>query len=66
MLSSKEWQHLQDQLQSEVQRWSKRVRAMSQPRDEDAMTEIVASVAHVAYHIGAIRQLFAFNSENDT
>lgn len=55
-----------DQLQSEVQRWSKRVRAMSQPRDEDAMTEIVASVAYVAYQIGVIRQLLCFYSENDT
>lgn len=62
--SSAEWQHLLDQLQSEVQRWGSRVLAMPQPHDEDVMTEIVASVAHMAYHFGSIRQLLHFQFRN--
>ena len=51
-----QWQALQDALAVEAREWLK---ALKQPRSWDTrtMTEAFASVAHLAYHFGAIRQL---------
>jgi hypothetical protein len=51
-----EWQSLRDELRSEATEW---IEALSTPRE---VTDIEAgwmagSVAHVAYHLGSIRQL---------
>jgi hypothetical protein len=51
-----QWQALQKALASEARRW---LEALKQPRtwDTSTLTEAMASVAHLAYHLGAIRQL---------
>jgi len=55
-VSDEEWRKLQQRLRAEVEQWSTAIR---QPRDlTDAdLTGIVASVVHLAYHVGAIRQM---------
>lgn len=52
------WQEIRDRLREEVYRWQK---ALQQPRDleEIELSGIVGSVAHLAYHLGAIRQIHA-------
>jgi uncharacterized damage-inducible protein DinB len=51
-----EWTERLDRLQAERERWATN---LSRSRDADAaeLKGIVASVAHVAYHLGAIRQI---------
>src|SRR5262245_28939103 len=51
-----QWQELQKALAFEARRW---LGALNQPRvwDPNTVTEAMASVAHLAYHFGAIRQL---------
>lgn len=51
-----EWDALRSELASEAGRWEEVVRA---PRDVDQteLTGMIASVAHLAYHVGAIRQI---------
>lgn len=51
-----EWAQLVRQLRSEAENW---VAATQEPRhwDQIALTGAFASAAHVAYHVGAIRQL---------
>jgi len=55
-VSEPEWQELRNGLRREAQRWSEVLRT---PRDVDAMalSGIVGSIAHLAYHLGAIRQI---------
>jgi hypothetical protein len=50
------WAEIRDGLRTEAQRWSQ---ALKSPRDvaEVELTGMVASVAHLAYHLGAIRQI---------
>jgi hypothetical protein len=50
------WREIRDGLQGEVQRW---LEALKSPREanEIELTGMVASVAHLAYHLGAIRQI---------
>lgn len=52
------WQEIRDGLREEVGRWHN---ALREPRDleEIELTGIVGSVAHLAYHLGAIRQIHA-------
>jgi hypothetical protein len=55
-VSEAEWQALRARLREEAHRW---LDALRVPRDVDAMelNGIVGSIAHLAYHLGAIRQI---------
>lgn len=50
------WKGIRDGLRQEVDRWHK---ALQQPRDvqEIELSGMFGSVAHLAYHLGAIRQI---------
>lgn len=51
-----EWQEIRDALRREAQQW---LDALASPREvtDVELTGLVASVAHLAYHLGAIRQI---------
>jgi DinB family protein len=55
-VDEEEWRVLRDRLRAEIEQWGA---AIQQPRDlaESDLTGIVASVVHLAYHLGAIRQM---------
>ena len=55
-VSEAEWQTLRAELGSEVRRW---LAALRQPREmnETELDGVIASVVHLAYHLGAIRQI---------
>ena len=55
-VSDDEWSALRAALAAEARRWQA---TLSTPRtvDEGELNAMVASVAHVAYHLGAIRQI---------
>jgi len=51
-----EWQEIRDALRREAQQW---LDGLASPREvtDLELTGLVASVAHLAYHLGAIRQI---------
>jgi hypothetical protein len=51
-----EWEELRTALRIEARRW---LEALGTPRDVDAveLNGILGSIAHLAYHLGAIRQI---------
>jgi hypothetical protein len=51
-----EWSEIRDGLRDEARRW---VEVLKAPRDveEVELTGMLASIAHLAYHLGAIRQI---------
>jgi len=55
-VSEAEWAALRGELRTAAERWKD---ALSQVRDLEgvALDGVIASVAHLAYHIGAIRQI---------
>jgi len=55
-VSDAEWQELRSALRTEAYRWLETLRG---PRDVSAveLNGIVGSIAHLAYHLGAIRQI---------
>jgi hypothetical protein len=55
-VSDAEWERLRGDLRREGERW---LEALKQPRevDEAELDGVVGSVAHLAYHLGAIRQI---------
>jgi hypothetical protein len=55
-VSDAEWKKLRADLADEMRRWRA---AVGTPRDMDRMqlTGVIASVVHLAYHVGAIRQI---------
>jgi hypothetical protein len=55
-VSEAEWQKLRAQLREEAARWLNALRA---PRDvqEIELNGMIGSIAHLAYHLGAIRQI---------
>jgi hypothetical protein len=55
-VSDEEWAELRNRLRAEIEHWSE---GLQQPRDlSDAdLTAVLASVVHLAYHMGAIRQM---------
>jgi hypothetical protein len=55
-VSEAEWKKLRADLGSEVRRW---LTALREPRDMDQIeiNGAIASVVHLAYHLGAIRQI---------
>jgi len=55
-VSASEWQEIRDGLRDETHRW---LQVLKTPREVTKMelTGLVGSVAHLAYHVGAIRQI---------
>jgi len=55
-VSDAEWKHLRAHLRRETAVW---LDAVGQPRDVDeaGLNGMVGSIAHLAYHLGAIRQI---------
>jgi hypothetical protein len=51
-----EWQEIRDGLRDEARRW---IEVLKAPREVQGveLTGMIASVAHLAYHLGAIRQI---------
>lgn len=50
------WQEIRDGLRDEAHRW---LQALGSPRDvtDIELTGMIASIAHLGYHLGAIRQI---------
>jgi hypothetical protein len=57
-VTDEEWRNLREALAREAHLWE---RALQAPRhaDRPALTGMIASVVHLAYHLGAIRQISA-------
>ena len=55
-VSEPEWQQRIAELRAEAARWLGVVRAPRQV-DEDGLKGLIGSIAHLAYHLGAIRQI---------
>lgn len=55
-VSSEEWDALRGQLRSEARRWQTALRAPRELSDLE-LNGVLASIAHLAYHLGAIRQI---------
>ena len=55
-VDEKQWSAIRSGLRDEATRWSK-VIASPPPSDQTALTTLIASIAHLAYHLGAIRQI---------
>jgi hypothetical protein len=55
-VSDREWREIRDGLGNEARRWSAVLKA---PREVQGveLTGMIASVAHIGYHLGAIRQI---------
>jgi hypothetical protein len=55
-VTAEEWERLRAQFRDQAQRWH---RAIQTPRDVPpiALKGIIGSVAHLAYHLGAMRQI---------
>ena len=55
-VNDEEWTLLREQLRSEVRRWHS---ALAIPRQLSGveLNGVIASIAHLAYHLGAIRQI---------
>jgi hypothetical protein len=51
-----QWKQLREEFADEAHRW---LESLSKPReiDQSELNSVVASVAHLAYHVGAIRQI---------
>jgi hypothetical protein len=56
VVTEAEWQQLRVTVRAEISRW---IDALRQPRDvnESELSGIIGSIAHFAYHLGAIRQI---------
>jgi hypothetical protein len=55
-VSESEWRRLRDELRTEAQHW---LIALRTPREVQAieLNGMIGSIAHLAYHLGAIRQI---------
>jgi hypothetical protein len=55
-VSDAEWQTRRDELRAEANRW---LTALGRPREmqEIELNGVIGSIAHLAYHLGAIRQI---------
>jgi hypothetical protein len=55
-VSAVQWKQLRDELANEARRW---LESLNTPReiDQSELNSVVGSVAHLAYHVGAIRQI---------
>jgi hypothetical protein len=57
-VTDEEWRSLRDRLRREAETWRKAVAARTEWNDMNAAGAL-ASAAHTAYHLGAIRQILA-------
>ena len=57
-----QWRTLRDNLRREAEAWQKHA-AVRKEWDEIAASGAISSVAHTAYHLGAIRQLIAASAK---
>ena len=55
-VSEPEWQRLREALRQETHRWLN-VLGTAREMDTTQLTYMMASIAHLAYHVGAIRQI---------
>jgi hypothetical protein len=55
-VSDEQWQDLRSRLRAEAQRWLEAMRARRELTDEEANI-LLGAIAHLAYHVGAIRQI---------
>ena len=55
-VTDEEWQTLREQLTTEVRRWRQKI-ASARDLNQVELTGIIAGVAHVGYHLAAIRQI---------
>ena len=55
-VDAREWQEIRDGLREEAQRWTQ---ALGSPREvsDVELAGMIGSIAHLAYHLGAIRQI---------
>src|SRR5688572_32403413 len=55
-VSAAQWKQLREQLADEAHRW---LESLRKPReiDQSELNSVIGSVAHLAYHVGAIRQI---------
>jgi hypothetical protein len=55
-VDAKEWEEIRGGLRDETRRWTE---ALGSPREvsEVELAGVIASIAHLAYHLGAIRQI---------
>ena len=56
-VSDGEWQELRTELASEAHRWLGGAAQARRSQCDRAGNGIIASIAHLAYHLGAIRQI---------
>jgi hypothetical protein len=56
VVDAREWDEIRDALRKEAQQWTQ---TLASPRDvsEAELAGMIASIAHLAYHLGAIRQI---------
>lgn len=59
--SDEEWRRLREELASEASAWTESLEALEtrSPLHPVALKGVIGSVAHLAYHLGAIRQIDA-------
>jgi hypothetical protein len=55
-VTDEEWQTLREQLTTEMRRWRQKI-ASARDLNQVELTGIIAGVAHIGYHLGAIRQI---------
>lgn len=55
-VNEEEWRRLRDALRQETDRWLEKLRS-APDFDETSLTYMIANTAHLAYHVGAIRQM---------
>ena len=55
-VSDAEWRQLRSDLETEARRWLAAVGSAREVNDEE-LNGIIGSIAHLAYHLGAIRQI---------
>jgi hypothetical protein len=55
-VSDEEWQRLRADLRSEATRWSEALRKAREVQEIE-LNGMIGSIAHLAYHLGAIRQI---------
>jgi hypothetical protein len=55
-VSAVQWRQLRDELGTEAHRW---LESLEKPREieQSELNSVVGSIAHLAYHVGAIRQI---------
>jgi hypothetical protein len=55
-VSAAQWRQLRDELAKEAHRWLETLKT-AREIDQSELNSVVGSVAHLAYHVGAIRQI---------